>query len=130
MNTCEKSRNPTIYVAGPMRGHDEYNYPAFDRQAQILEKQGWTVVNPAEMDRSISSPEKCPMEFNPSTNYDDQEFMREALHRDLDQICNNCTAVYMMSGWETSRGAKAEWATAKAIGIDIYYEAPLPKNYE
>ena len=119
-------RQPTIYIAGPMRGYEEGNFPAFDRQAKLLEKQGWRVINPAEMDRTEGEPPKGHMNFNPTTDYDDQEFMREALHRDLVVICKECTAIYMMSGWEDSRGAKAEWHTAKALGLDIYYEAPLP----
>ena len=78
------------------------------------------------MDRTEGEPPKGHMNFNPTTDYDDQEFMREALHRDLVVICKECTAIYMMSGWEDSRGAKAEWHTAKALGLNIYYEAPLP----
>ena len=50
------ARTPTIYVAGPMRGHDDYNYPAFDRQKQVLEEQGWNVVNPADLDRDDNKP--------------------------------------------------------------------------
>ena len=33
-----------------------------------------------------------------------------------------------MQDWEKSRGAKAEWHLAKALGLEIYYEVPLP-NY-
>ena len=54
--------------------------------------------------------------------------MRDALKRDMVAICNDCTAIYMMAGWESSKGAKAEYALAKALGLDIYYEAPLPSN--
>ena len=125
-----ETRKPTIYVAGPMRGIKNYNFPAFDRQSELLRKQGWRVINPAEMDREHGSPESNPMEYDPATNYDDREFMREALRRDLVAIAEECTAIYCMSGFEQSRGAKAEYQLAKAIGIDIYYEVPLPKiNY-
>ena len=119
-------RKPTVYIAGPMRGYEEGNFPAFDRQAKVLEQQGWTVINPAELDRTEGEPPKGHMNFNPATDYNDREFMRDALKRDLIVICEDCTAIYMMSGWEQSRGAKAEWHTAKALGLDIYYEAPLP----
>ena len=120
------SRKPTIYIAGPMRGFDDGNFPAFDRQAMVLEKQGWVVINPAEMDRQEGEPPSGHAEFDPSTDYEDREFMRDALKRDLIVICEDCTAMYMMSSWENSRGARAEWHTAKAVGLDIYYEAPLP----
>ena len=67
-----------------------------------------------------------PMAFSPDTNYEDHEFMRSALRRDMVAICEECTAIYMMAEWEKSRGAKAEWHLAKALGLDIYYEVPLP----
>tara|TARA_Y100000593_G_scaffold87420_1_gene167846 strand:+ start:35 stop:406 length:372 start_codon:yes stop_codon:yes gene_type:complete len=121
------ARMPTIYVAGPMRGHDDYNYPAFDRQKQVLEEQGWNVVNPADLDRDDNKPINGPMEFDPENNYEDHEFMRQALKRDMVAICDECTAIYMMSGWERSKGAKTEHALAKALGLSVYYEAPLPK---
>ena len=63
----------------------------------------------------------------PDTNYEDHEFMRMALRRDVVAICEDCTAIYMMSNWERSKGANAELALAKALGLDVYYEAPLPK---
>jgi len=123
-----KNRKPTIYIAGPMRGFEDGNFPAFDRQARVLKKQGWRVINPAEMDRQEGEPPGGHLDFDPETDYEDREFMRDALKRDLIVICEDCTAMYMMSGFETSRGAKAEWHTAKAVGLDIYYEAPLPKE--
>ena len=119
-------REPTIYVAGPMRGYEDFNFPAFDRQARVLRDQGWAVINPAEMDRKYGSPSSDPMEYDPVTSYEDREFMRQALERDMKAICCDCTSVYMMSGWEKSRGAVAEWHLAKALGLPIHYEAPLP----
>ena len=127
-NVRMSERKPTIYIAGPMRGVEEYNYPAFDRQATVLEKQGWLVINPAEMDRDDEKPINGPHEFDPDNNYEDHEFMRNALKRDMDAICDSCTAIYMMSDWEMSRGAKCEWHLAKALGLEIFYEAPLPKT--
>ena len=119
-------RKPTIYIAGPMRGFEDGNFPAFDRQARVLKKQGWIVINPAEMDRQEGEPPGGHLEFDPATDYNDQEFMRDALKRDCVSICDKCTAMYMMSEFETSRGAKTEWHLAKALGLKIYYEAPLP----
>ena len=125
-----KQRKPTIYIAGPMRGIKDFNFPAFDRQEKVLLEQGWNVINPAEMDRQDGTPCSSPMEYDPATDYADREFMRDALKRDLTVIAEKCTAVYCMSGFENSRGAKTEYHLAKAIGIDIYYEVPLPKiNY-
>ena len=43
-------KKQTIYVAGPMRGYEDFNYPAFHEAERILESIGWDVVNPAKMD--------------------------------------------------------------------------------
>ena len=86
------NRKPTIYVAGPMRGFENYNYPAFDRQTRVLRAQGWDVVNPADMDRTQFQPDSDPNDFNPDINYEDQEFMRDALKRDMVAICDKCTS--------------------------------------
>jgi len=121
-------RDPTIYVAGPMRGFENYNYPAFDRCARVLRNQGWEVINPAELDREAGKPTNPSYEFDPDNNYEDHEYMRNALLRDVVAICEKCTAIYMMSGWEKSKGANAELALARALGIKVFYEAPLPKK--
>ena len=127
MDAYKKNREPTIYVAGPMRGYDNYNYPAFDYRSGKLKEMGWEVINPAELDRNQGKPLSDPKAFCPDSNYEDHQYMRSALKRDMDAICDKCTAVYMMANWEQSRGAKAEWHLAKALGLDIFYEIPLPE---
>ena len=111
-----------------MRGYADGNFPAFDRQERVLKEQGWEVINPANLDRTEGCPPNGHENFDPASDYDDREFMREALGRDCKVIREDCTAMYMMSRWEQSRGAKAEWHIAKALGLEIYYEAPLPNE--
>lgn len=119
-------RKPTIYIAGPMRGHDNWNFDSFDRQAKLLRQNGWQVINPAELERNLQKKygEMHPHEFNPDSNQSDQEFLRKALQQDMTEICTNCTALYMLSGWEKSKGAIAERSLAQALGLDIFYEIP------
>lgn len=119
-------RKPTIYIAGPMRGYDNWNFDSFDRQAKSLRQNGWEVINPAELERNLQKKygENDPHDFNPNTNQSDQEFLRKALQQDMTQICDNCTALYMLSGWEKSKGAIAERSLAQALGLDIFYEIP------
>src|SRR3546814_10570753 len=48
--TMVMSMSKTIYIAGPMSGYPEWNYPAFFRAEYTLEREGWDVKNPARKD--------------------------------------------------------------------------------
>ena len=78
-----------IYIAGPMRGYEDYNFPAFDAAAEILQAAGNEVVNPAQMDRDIG--------FDPKTAEVSAEFLRDAMRRDLAAICE-CDGIAMLDG--------------------------------
>ncbi|MHB1850453.1 MAG: DUF4406 domain-containing protein, partial [Acidimicrobiales bacterium] len=41
-----------IYIAGPMRGVKDWNFPAFDAARDLLVAAGWEVVSPADLDRA------------------------------------------------------------------------------
>ena len=111
-----------IYLAGPMRGLPEFNFPAFMAAANYLRKAGHKVFNPAERDiehhgEDISKGNK--------TGSIDQAIkqhgfsLRRALGDDLAYICAEADAVVLLPGWENSKGAKAERATAEALGLDV-----------
>ena len=121
-------KKQTIYVAGPMRGYEEFNYPAFYEAERILESIGWDVVNPAKMDaEELDKKEGVDLlTFDPHKSVVDQETLRHLLSRDLEAVAKKCTAIYMLDGWEESRGALAEWQLARALGIKIYYEPRYP----
>ena len=109
---------PNIYLAGPMTGYKEYNFPAFFDYAEALEDGGWTVWNPAQHDLDVHGTlNNVRDEFN----VDPKAFLRGCLSWDLSTICNECDAIAMMPGWENSKGARAEHATAVALGLQIIY---------
>ena len=45
------SNRPKIYIAGPMRGYENFNFPAFDAAAQLYRAIGYEVFNPADKDK-------------------------------------------------------------------------------
>lgn len=101
-----------IYLAGPMTGLPEFNFPAFDRFADILSAAGYEVVNPAQMDRDVG--------FDPTSTVVSKEFLRDALRRDLSAICE-CDGIAMLPGWEKSGGARVEWTLACHLGLKVLY---------
>ena len=95
-----------IYLAGPMRGHHEHNFPEFYRVAERLREKGHEVFNPAENDNWRKS------QGLPVT-------MRDLLGDDMVWICAYADAVALLDGWEHSKGAQAERATATALGLTV-----------
>lgn len=110
--------NSKIYLAGPMSGYPEYNFPAFFSYQGYLEEAGFEVFNPAENDlNNFGSLENVEAAYKE----DADAALRKCLGEDLAWICAEADAIAMMPGWERSYGAKAEHATAVALKLQIIY---------
>lgn len=90
-----------IYLAGPMTGYPEFNYPAFHAAATKLRELGHFVCNPAEL--------------NPS----DRTY-RQVLSNDLIWILSHAEAIVYLDGWEASKGCAVEHALAKCLELPEY----------
>lgn len=87
-----------VYVAGPMTGYPELNYPAFHATAEKLRGMGYEVVSPAEL--------------NPITTP-----YREAMLNDIKALVE-CDHILMLQGWQASKGATLEHHIASVLGIE------------
>lgn len=116
--------NNKIYIAGPMRGYPHFNFPTFYAASDYFKSIGWVVFNPAERDDEEYGVEMAAhnvdgsLEAAACQGFD----LRKALGVDLAWICKHATHIYMLKGWEKSKGATAEHATAVALGLTILYE--------
>lgn len=111
-----------IYIAGPMRGIPEFNFPAFYAAAKKLRANGHEVFSPAEHDNEKHGTDISKGNATGDESVAVKEYgfnIRESLAADLDWICRNADAVVLLPGWKTSKGATAERATAIALGLDI-----------
>jgi hypothetical protein len=117
-----------IYVAGPMRGIRDFNFPAFHQAAFQLRMLGHEVFNPAEKDEEQYGTDIGKSETGDEAEAEAKGFsLREALAMDLDWICRHADAIYMLRGWENSKGAAAEHATAIALGLEVMYQEDEPE---
>lgn len=116
-----------IYVAGPMRGIPEFNFPAFHAAAASLRARGHDVFNPAERDIDTHGDiSKGNLTGDNDQAARDHGFdLRAALGDDLAFICAQADAVALLPGWENSKGAVAERATALALGLKVIDVAAL-----
>ena len=106
-----------VYVAGPMRGIKDFNFPAFDEASAYLRRLGATVVNPADHDREMGFEGIGMTGHEPLTDREDFD-LKATLKWDLEQVADS-DAVAVLEGWENSSGAKAEVALAHALGVPV-----------
>jgi hypothetical protein len=105
-----------------MRGIPEFNFPAFHNATKALRDAGHTVFNPAEQDNErhgtdISKGNATGDEKEAAKNHGFD--LRVALGDDLAWICREAEGIALLPGWENSKGAKAEYATAVALGLEV-----------
>lgn len=96
-----------VYIAGPMSGIEELNFPAFRRAAELVAEAGWTPVSPLDLELNQDAVD--------GGGTDRHIYLREDFRLLLD-----CDAILLMRGWSTSVGANAELAVARMIGLDVY----------
>ena len=98
-----------VYISGPMQGHDDY-IEQFRKREDMLRVKGHDAVNPAKLSDIIKSDMKT----------------EDWLSIDLSLI-RVCDAIYMMEGWQDSKGANREYGFALGLGLKIIYEDSVGK---
>lgn len=95
-----------LYLAGPMTGYPEHNFPLFHSEAKRLRELGYEVVNPAEMNAGFTTQwAKC---------------MAEDIKAAVD-----CDAIALLPNWFRSKGATLEHLIMKELGKAIYVASDL-----
>lgn len=119
-----------IYVSGPMRNRDGFNFPAFfEAEAALRERwPGADICNPAREDvvrfglHSLLAEDpsglKAGRHLKDTAEFGEAE-LRDALGRDLAYICQHANLLVMLDGWRESTGANSEAATATALGVTV-----------
>lgn len=87
-----------LYIAGPMTGLPEYNYPAFFEAEDQLRAAGYDVANPAML--------------GVRDGWEWADYMRAGLRMLL-----NCDGIAMLDGWHASRGAQVELRLALSLDM-------------
>lgn len=98
----------TLYISGPITGVFNSD-DAFGQVEKVLKADGYTVLNPME----ISPP------FFPDEKRDKLwvYYMKKAIPMLLEADC-----IYMLKGWETSKGARLEFWLATQLNITVHYD--------
>lgn len=99
--TAYTKQKEIIYISGPMEGVENYE-ENFRRAEDDLTEAGYKVVNPANIDVTGMSRE-------------------EILKKDI-RLLWGCDGIYMLKGWQQSRGANREYGFALGCGMPIMHE--------
>lgn len=93
----------TVYIAGPMTGLPEHNYPAFFHMEKYLNSMGYNhVINPATI-------------ANGDTTKEYSFYIRESL-----KLISKAEFVIFLDNWQKSKGARLEKHCADSMGIPCY----------
>lgn len=107
-----------IYISGPITDVPNHR-DNFWLAGEWLKEEGHNVVNPVDHEPGCLG--ECTRDRE---GYDGKPHTWECyLKYDLIMMLQ-CEAVYVLSGWEKSRGAQLEVQVASACGLEIIYEVP------
>lgn len=95
------------YLAGPMTGIKDYNFPEFDRVARKLRAQGNLVLSPHEINHGEDEQTRGSLPY--------WEYIKAGLKALLE-----CDAIVLLDGWRSSRGARLELDIADETGMRVF----------
>lgn len=112
MNIIDKpgqsfDKGMTYYLAGPMTGYDEYNFPAFDKAKKVLGDHGIDILSPHDIDHGETP------ETRGGLNY--TVYLRAGFKMLLE-----CHGIILLHGWTASKGAIHELRIANALQYPVY----------
>jgi|688.fasta_scaffold31150_11 hypothetical protein len=104
-----------IYIAGPMTGHENWNFLTFFETQQALEGLGHEVINPAQNDGKTLGEAIANVDSPSLPRKSWGDYMRIDLRSVLavDAVC-------VLDGWRNSKGATLEVHVAEELGLPIY----------
>lgn len=112
-----------VYIAGPMTGIPQFNFPAFDALAAELRGLGFGVTSPAEMDdpetraAALASPDGAP-----GSGSANGQTWGDFLARDVKLIADSPTieGIVCLDDWSKSRGARLETFVAMLCSKPVF----------
>lgn len=112
-----------LYLAGPMTGIPQFNYPAFIDAAKRLRDQGYDIVSPAELDSekmqaaALQSPDGALVSGGLSG-----QTWGQILARDVHLIADKVDGIIFLENWVKSRGARLEAFVALLTGKKHFFQ--------
>lgn len=103
----------TIYLAGPMTGVKDYNFPLFFEVEHELHCQGYRVENPAKNNGDTLSAAIADAQS-------EERSWADYMRLDLVRLAK-ADAVCLLPGWHNSRGARLERYIATELNMPVWF---------
>lgn len=121
-----RKKSDRVYLSGPISsiGYEEA-CRRFGEAEKHLQKIGYRTSNPIKMSLCVFLAARCG-----NWGY------RACVVLQLIWICMTCQCIYLLDGWHTSDGARAERAISRIFGLTALYEqtkrkpSPVSKTAE
>lgn len=115
-----------VYIAGPMSGYPEFNFPAFFEAERKINGLGWTAFNPASKEQEKELDQEAFADGDAKKAVASGFDFRECYLWDVSKVIE-ADGIYMLNGWQYSPGACGEHAVAVAMkrhypAYEIIYE--------
>lgn len=95
------------YLAGPMQGIPQFNFPLFFEAAKVLRTWGYDIVSPAEIDDADDK--GAAMKSQDGILKKSDKTWGDFLSRDVKLLADGgIGGIVFLANWEKSRGAKLE----------------------
>lgn len=108
-----------VYIAGPMTGMPNYNIAAFNEAEEKLLEEGYDVINPARLfktlAKAIASEADVLEHFN---EYPRGKYAVAMVEMEL-ALLRTCDAIKLLEGWKESFGAQRELMEAIENGLRV-----------
>ena len=117
-------KNIVWYLAGPMRGLPQCNFPRFIEAARVLREWGYTIKSPAEMDSPATRADAMSCVAGEDRATYGGETPGQILSRDVLEVADHVGGIIFLPGWWLSRGAKLEAHVALDTGKKFGFFQP------
>jgi len=118
-----------LYLAGPMTGYPQFNFPLFFEAAEVARAAGYDVVSPAELDQENNEDYELAINSPDGALGSTQQTYGDYLARDVKIIADDgVEGIIFLPRWEESKGARLEAYVALQEGYtNFFHYIPGPK---
>jgi hypothetical protein len=95
-----------LYLAGPMSGYPDLNFPLFHAECTRLRGLGLEIINPAEINA------------DPATGW------QACMRLDIAELVK-CDGIALLPDWHLSRGALLEHHIARSLDMHVFVAAEI-----